>query len=114
MILCYNDTHDTLIVLNYTFSQIMIICFIIALETHTMHQKETVKTLERLHKFLRKSDIQEQTEEPQGLRVSLLPHQLIGLAWLEKREKEKPAGGILGICLFFIFNMKTLFCIWII
>ncbi|CAH1403717.1 unnamed protein product [Nezara viridula] len=67
-----------------------------ALETHTKQQRETVKTLERLHKFLRKSDVQEQTEEPEGLRVSLLPHQLIGLAWLEKREKEKPAGGILA------------------
>ncbi|XP_014275911.1 transcription termination factor 2 isoform X2 [Halyomorpha halys] len=67
-----------------------------ALETHTKQQTETVKTLERLHKFLRKSDVQQTTEQPQGLKVSLLPHQLVGLAWLEKREKEKPAGGILA------------------
>jgi hypothetical protein len=38
----------------------------------------------------------EQAEAPDGLNVTLLPHQRAGLAWMKKREKEKPCGGILA------------------
>ena len=34
--------------------------------------------------------------DPPGLRVALMPHQRRGLAWLQWRETQHPAGGILG------------------
>jgi hypothetical protein len=34
--------------------------------------------------------------DPPGLKVSLFPHQKQGLAWAQWRERQRPAGGILG------------------
>ena len=39
----------------------------------------------------------EEENDPEGLRVTLMPHQRRALKWLLWREAQIPPGGILGI-----------------
>ena len=60
-------------------------------------QALTVDRLQDLHGSLvgRPSE-EEKAEDPQGLKVKLMPHQQHALAWLMWREEQKPAGGVLA------------------
>ena len=60
-------------------------------------QALTVDRLQDLHGSLvgRPSE-EEKAEDPQGLKVKLMPHQQHALAWMMWREEQKPAGGVLA------------------
>ncbi|XP_044270814.1 transcription termination factor 2-like [Tribolium madens] len=56
-----------------------------------------LETLESLHKSLETCPGEKDTlEEPQGLKIPLMPHQKQALAWLLWREKQKPSGELLA------------------
>ncbi|XP_044270813.1 transcription termination factor 2 isoform X2 [Tribolium madens] len=56
-----------------------------------------METLDSLHKSLETCPCEKDTvEEPQGLKIALMPHQKQALAWLLWREKQKPSGGLLA------------------
>lgn len=58
----------------------------------------TGEAIEDLHSALKSAPDVETIEEeqPEGLKVTLMVHQLRGLAWLLWRESQLPPGGILG------------------
>jgi len=74
------------------------VCFFLALSTYRTQQTMTLDVLNSLHKSLGtcpSSDIL--ADDPQKLKVQLMPHQKHAIAWLMWRESQKPHGGILGI-----------------
>lgn len=68
-----------------------------AMSTYNAQKAVTMDRLQQLHGSL-ESCPKENTlaEDPNGLKVELMPHQKRALAWLMWREKQKPSGGILG------------------
>ncbi|XP_066476167.1 transcription termination factor 2 isoform X2 [Tiliqua scincoides] len=57
----------------------------------------TTDAINQIHKSLESCPTEETvSEDPAGLKVSLLPHQKQALAWLLWRENQKPCGGILA------------------
>ncbi|CAI6363749.1 unnamed protein product [Macrosiphum euphorbiae] len=68
-----------------------------ALSTYRTQQTMTLDVLNSLHKSLGtcpSSDIL--AEDPEKLKVELMPHQKHAIAWLMWRESQKPHGGILA------------------
>ncbi|KAK9297412.1 hypothetical protein QLX08_008850 [Tetragonisca angustula] len=63
-------------------------------------EKELTLTADRLHdlhgSLVARPTEEERAEDPQGLKVKLMPHQQHALAWLIWREQQKPPGGILA------------------
>ncbi len=53
----------------------------------------------------------EMMEDPEGLKVNLMPHQSRALAWMAWREKQLPPGGILGQSLLMPLNYILTFLI---
>lgn len=91
--------------------------FSIALNTYRTQQTMTLDVLNSLHKSLGtcpSSSIL--ADDPQTLKVELMPHQKHAIAWLMWREIQKPHGGILGILIAYIMfikqflNIKIHFC----
>lgn len=65
--------------------------------TYLTQQTMTLDVLEVLHKSLDTCPSSGVLmEDPEGLVVSLMPHQKHAIAWLIWRESQKPRGGILG------------------
>lgn len=62
--------------------------------------KELALTMDRLQDLHRslvaRPTEDEKAEDPQGLRVKLMPHQQHALAWLMWREQQRPPGGVLA------------------
>lgn len=57
----------------------------------------TVERLQDLHGSLAARPTEnEKAEDPRGLKIQLMSHQKHALKWLMWREKQKPAGGVLG------------------
>lgn len=57
----------------------------------------TVDRLQDLHGSLLARPTEEQrAEDPQGLKIKLMPHQQHALAWLLWREQQRPPGGVLA------------------
>ncbi|CAK9798659.1 Transcription termination factor 2 [Anthophora quadrimaculata] len=57
----------------------------------------TVDRLQDLHGSLVSGPAEdERAEDPQGLKVKLMPHQQHALAWLIWREQQRPPGGVLA------------------
>ncbi|XP_043513996.1 transcription termination factor 2-like isoform X2 [Frieseomelitta varia] len=63
-------------------------------------EKELALTADRLQdlhgSLVARPTEEERAEDPQGLKVKLMPHQQHALAWLIWREQQKPPGGILA------------------
>ncbi|XP_003699306.2 transcription termination factor lodestar [Megachile rotundata] len=63
-------------------------------------EKETALTADRLEdlhgSLVGRPSEDERAEDPQGLKVKLMPHQQHALAWLMWREQQKPPGGVLA------------------
>lgn len=69
----------------------------IGLQTHRVETALTLDGLVSLHGSLETMPAADAEEtDPAGLRVELMSHQRQALAWLLHREKQTPAGGILG------------------
>lgn len=75
-----------------------IILFVfIALSTYRTQQTLTLDVLNSLHKSLETCPTSNiLADDPQKLKVELMPHQKHAIAWLMWRESQKPHGGILG------------------
>ncbi|CAL7941631.1 unnamed protein product [Xylocopa violacea] len=57
----------------------------------------TVDRLQDLHgSLVARPSEDEKAEDPQGLKVKLMPHQQHALAWLIWREQQRPPGGVLA------------------
>nr|XP_033337176.1 transcription termination factor 2-like isoform X2 [Megalopta genalis] len=57
----------------------------------------TVDRLQDLHgSLIARPSEDERAEDPQGLKVKLMPHQQHALLWLQWREGQKPPGGVLA------------------
>ncbi|XP_060517340.1 transcription termination factor 2 [Cylas formicarius] len=68
-----------------------------AVATYNSQRALTLEALHRLHGSLEKCPKEnDYTEDPKGLKVSLMPHQQRALSWLIFRETQKPSGGILA------------------
>eukprot|EP00112_Aurelia_sp_Birch-Aquarium-sp1_P013546 Seg2877.2 transcript_id=Seg2877.2/GoldUCD/mRNA.D3Y31 product="Transcription termination factor 2" protein_id=Seg2877.2/GoldUCD/D3Y31 len=68
--------------------------------THSKLQqvgRVTKDAIETLHRSLETCPTAStECHDPDGLYVTLMPHQRHGLAWLLWREKQRPSGGILA------------------
>lgn len=65
--------------------------------TYLTQQTMTLDVLEVLHKSLDTCPSSGVSmEDPEGLVVTLMPHQKHAIAWLIWRESQEPHGGILG------------------
>lgn len=68
-----------------------------ALATLNTQKALTMELLSNLHSSLKTCpDENTFADDPNGLKVDLMPHQKRALAWLMFRETQKPAGGILA------------------
>lgn len=68
-----------------------------AQETMDKELALTVERLQDLHgSLVARPSEDEKAVDPRGLKVSLMPHQQHALAWLLWRERQSPAGGVLG------------------
>ncbi|XP_033322889.2 transcription termination factor 2 [Megalopta genalis] len=57
----------------------------------------TTDRLQDLHgSLIARPSEDERAEDPEGLNVKLMPHQQHALLWLQWRERQKPAGGVLA------------------
>uniref|UniRef100_A0A673GAR6 Transcription termination factor 2 n=1 Tax=Sinocyclocheilus rhinocerous TaxID=307959 RepID=A0A673GAR6_9TELE len=57
----------------------------------------TTEAIDHLHDSLESCPTEDtESPDPKGIKVELLPHQRIALAWLLWRETQKPCGGILA------------------
>ncbi|XP_050470437.1 transcription termination factor 2 isoform X1 [Bombus huntii] len=57
----------------------------------------TVDRLQDLHgSLVARPTEEDKAEDPQGLKVKLMPHQQHALAWLMWREQQRPPGGVLA------------------
>ncbi|XP_078048682.1 transcription termination factor 2-like [Augochlora pura] len=57
----------------------------------------TTDRLQALHgSLMARPSEDERAEDPKGLNVKLMPHQQHALLWMQWRERQKPAGGILA------------------
>jgi len=57
----------------------------------------TLDILHSLHKSLETCPgPQVLSEDPQGLKIQLMPHQKYAISWLLWRERQNPHGGVLG------------------
>ncbi|XP_076670956.1 transcription termination factor lodestar [Andrena cerasifolii] len=69
-------------------------------KAQTKLEKEQALTVDRLQdlhgSLVGRPSEEEKAEDPQGLKVKLMPHQQHALAWLMWREEQKPAGGVLA------------------
>lgn len=69
-------------------------------KAQTTLEKEQALTVDRLQdlhgSLVGRPSEEEKAEDPQGLKVKLMPHQQHALAWLMWREEQKPAGGVLA------------------
>ncbi|KAK1124633.1 hypothetical protein K0M31_006006 [Melipona bicolor] len=69
-------------------------------QAQTTLEKELALTADRLQdlhgSLVGRPTEEERAEDPQGLKVKLMPHQQHALAWLIWREQQKPPGGILA------------------
>lgn len=81
--------------------------FFIALNTYHTQQTMTLDVLNSLHKSLGTCpSTNVLADDPQKLKVELMPHQKHAIAWLMWRESQKPRGGILGILITYIMYSK--------
>lgn len=71
------------------------------LQTHRIEKALTMDALVSLHSSLASTPgVDAMETDPKGLKVELMSHQRQALAWLLHREKQSPAGGILGLYFF--------------
>ena len=68
-----------------------------AQETFNKELALTADRLQDLHgSLVARPTEEERVEDPQGLKVKLMPHQQHALAWLMWREQQRPPGGVLA------------------